>query len=143
MQAFEFGSAAGPGFIAFVALFFILIAGVGIWRATRPDNTAEANTIYGAAAFFLALAAAAIWFSYRDILSVAAGDGRVELRYLWPRPAVVLDGRDIKQCNSVMHHSGKSWHLELETTSGEKYETSGADRSLSDGAASAIRAQQR
>jgi hypothetical protein len=141
MQEFTFASSGGPGFIAVAALLFASLAGVGLWRARHPDNTADANGIYAAGAFFLALAAAGIWFAYRDILSVAAGEGRVELRYLWPRPAAVIDGRDVARIDSVMHSSGKSWHLEMETKSGDKYETSGADRELSDAAAALIRAQ--
>lgn len=127
MEELVFASDSGASFLGPASLVLVAlgaIAAIVLWRRSERGHHPHQWSV---GVIFVALGAALAFLVYRDANRIAFGDGRIELRYAWPRPPTEIPLGAIREAR--IEYKGNRKHiprLVIETTDGATYGSEGS-----------------
>lgn len=111
----------GPASLVLVALG--AIAAIVLWRRSERGNHPRQWSV---GLVFVVLGVALAFLVYRDANRIALGQGRVELRYAWPRPPTEIPLAAIREARIEYYGRRKNIPRIAETTEGETFGSEGS-----------------
>lgn len=126
MDELVFAPDSAGGFLGLMGLGMVALAIAGALLVLRKGERVEPQAWLGFA-LFGGLGLALAFLVYGDARAVVVHDGRVDLRYAWPRPSTEIPIAQIKAARVVYAGTKRpSPHLELELQDGTKYTGEGS-----------------
>lgn len=112
----------GPASLVLVALG--AIAAIVLWRRSERGNHPHQWSV---GVVFAVLGVALAFLVYRDANRIALGDGRIELRYAWPRPPTEIPLVAIREARLEYYGRRKNIpRIVIETTEGQTFGSEGS-----------------
>lgn len=128
MDELFFAPNSSAGSVAAMGLVMAGLALAGALLTWRKGDRVELQVWLGFVAFG-GLGLVLAYFVYASARSIVVQDGRVELRYVWPRPATEIPIAAIKEARVVYAGTKRpSPHLELELLDGTTYTGEGSSQ---------------
>lgn len=130
MDEIVFFPDSGGGFIGGLAVVLVLLGVLVAVGLVRNRERAPDQTVWFAPVFLIGLGVLLGWFVFGEAKAVTViPPTTIELRFVWPRPNVVLDVRDVAAVRVEYRGTKRpSPRLVIELRRGDTYESEGTSR---------------
>ena len=112
---------SGASFLGPASLVIVVLGAVGAIVAWRRSQRGHHPYQWTAGLLFIVLGLVLAFLVYREANRIAFGEGRIELRYAWPRPATEIPLAAIRAVRIEHRGSRAVPRLVIETNDGATY----------------------